>query len=746
MVVFGVSGGRLTAPAKGLSMQFSSARRKGLIGNEGVRVPVVPLLVAGGYFVAATAGLALGPDQGAVASAWPASAVLLAGLLVSPAQCWWRILLAVLPVHFVVLLASGVPFAPGLAGFGRNCGEAVAAAAGLHWILRERIRFDDVRHVGAFLGACVVAGPMLACALDVALAPALDDARQAWPAWQARLVPEMAAMLVLVPVLADSPAAYLARLRRAPLARHVEGALLAAALLAAAAVFGQGGARLAVALVLGALPPLLWAALRFGPPVTSALLLLVATFAVAAAARAAEPGGAPVSPQSIWPVQLWLAGLAAPLLLLAAAMRERAAARRLLHDRDDALALARAQAALHAGAAHMRAMADAESGRRAELERRIAQRTGQLRHARAAARASHRRFARVFGASPVAMALGSGIDGVIWDVNESWQRLFGYRRADVIGRTAQELGLFADGAAPDRNAVDELYAPMLRRDGARLDIVLRGVRIDDGPDPCVLTILRDETEQRRRVREARLQREQLTHLSRVVVLGELCGGIAHELNQPLAAILANAQAGRRWLARVPGVAPALAEILDDIIGADQRAAAIIRHLRALFLQGQTTLLPLDLNEVVREALLLARGSLAAHRVQVETALDPDAGAVRGDRVQLQQVLLNLLVNACDAMSAIAPAQRCLRVASGVGDPAQAWLEVSDCGPGIPAGTPGQVFDFFYTTKPHGLGFGLAVSRAIIEAHGGRIEAANRAAGGARFRITLPVTAGGQDEQ
>jgi PAS domain S-box-containing protein len=702
MVVFRVRVGRLTAPAKGLSMQLSSAQRKGPIVNEGVRVPVVLLLVAGGYFVAATAGLALRPDQGAVASAWPASAVLVAGLLVSPAHCWWRILLAALPVHFVLLLGSGVPFAPCLAGFGRNCCEAVVAAASMHWALRERIRFDDVGHVGVFLGACVVIAPMLACALDVALAPALDEAQQAWRAWQARLVPEMVAMLVLVPVLADNPAAYLARLRGAPFARHVEGALLAAALLAAsAALFGQGdGARLAPVLVFGALPPLLWAAVRFGPPVTGALLLLFATIALAAIARGAAPGDAAVAPQPIWPAQLWLAGLAPPLLLLAAAMRERAAARRLLHECGDALA-----------------------------------------QARAAGRESHQRFARVFRASPVALALGSGIDGVIWDVNESWQRLFGYRRADVIGRTAHELGLFADGAARHPNAGPGRCASMLRRDGAPLDVVLSGVRIDDGPDPCFLTIVRDETEARRRLREARLQGEQLTYLSRVVVLGELCGGIAHELNQPLAAILANAQAGRRWLARQPGAPPALAAILDDIIGADRRAVAVIRHLRALFIQGETLLLPLDLNEVVREALVLAGGSLAAHRVRVETALDPAAGAVRGDRVQLQQVLLNLVVNACEAMDASACAARRLVIAAGAAPEGGVALSVADSGPGIPPAALGQVFDSFFTTKPHGLGFGLSVSRAIVVAHGGRIEAANRPGGGAVFRITLPVSAG-----
>jgi PAS domain S-box-containing protein len=345
------------------------------------------------------------------------------------------------------------------------------------------------------------------------------------------------------------------------------------------------------------------------------------------------------------------------------------------------------------------------------------------------------------------MALSGGADGIIWDVNESWQALFGCKRADAIGKTARQLGLFADdpGAGPDG-----AHTPgpagravhMRRRDGAMLEVVLSGARIDNDPDGCFITILRDETEERRRELEVCRQREQLTYLSRVAVLGELCGAIAHELNQPLASILANAQAGRRWLARLPEAPPPLPEILDDIVAADHRAAAVIRSLRALFVQGESALCPLDIAEVVREALVLAAGSLAEQRVAVALVFDEGLGVVLGDRVQLQQVLLNLVVNACEALrSTPGPARRldiACRPVAGEG----VQLTVVDSGPGIPAGVLEKVFDSFFTTKPHGLGFGLSVSRAIINAHGGRIEAANHAGGGAMFRITLPVTAGG----
>jgi PAS domain S-box-containing protein len=393
-----------------------------------------------------------------------------------------------------------------------------------------------------------------------------------------------------------------------------------------------------------------------------------------------------------------------------------------------------------------------------ELERRIALRSAELsranavlgaevarrREARAAGRLSETRFARVFRSSPVPMALSGGPGGAIWDVNDSWQALFGCKRADAIGRTPAELGLYEAGGASAGTGPDAIPTHGLRgcrRDGGRLEIVLSGARIDDSPDGCFLTIVRDETEQRRREGEARRQRDQLAYLSRVVVLGELCGAIAHELNQPLAAILANAQAAQRWLARLPAAPSVLGEIVTDIVEADRRAAAVIRRLRALFIHGETVRAPLDLNEVAREALVLAASSLAEQSVAVDTAFAPGLCPVSGDRVQLEQVLLNLVVNAGDAMRAVAPDARRLEVATCAADGA-IRMTVADSGPGIPAALLEQVFDSFFTTKPHGLGFGLSVSRAIIVAHGGRIEAANRPGGGAVFKITLPVSNGG----
>jgi signal transduction histidine kinase len=244
-------------------------------------------------------------------------------------------------------------------------------------------------------------------------------------------------------------------------------------------------------------------------------------------------------------------------------------------------------------------------------------------------------------------------------------------------------------------------------------------------------------ERGRATRDAREQRLQLTHLSRVAMLGELSGGIAHELNQPLTAILSNAQAAQRFLASPEVDREELAEILRDIIAADQRAGEVIRRLRALFVRGETQFQPLDANELVREALGIVHGDLITRAVEVVPQLAAGLPALAGDRVELQQVMLNLIINACEAMSGAEPGSRSLTVRSRT---AEGGVQVSfiDRGPGFPAGQHEKLFEPFYTTKPQGLGLGLSISRSIVLAHGGRLWGSATPGRGASFHIYLPA--------
>jgi len=243
-------------------------------------------------------------------------------------------------------------------------------------------------------------------------------------------------------------------------------------------------------------------------------------------------------------------------------------------------------------------------------------------------------------------------------------------------------------------------------------------------------------ERMRMEREALEQRHQLTHLSRVAMLGDLSGGIAHELNQPLTAILSNAQAAQHFLANKAAEPGLLGEILQDIIDADQRAGDVIQRLRALFKRGETRLEPLDANTLVREALSLAQGDLATRGVEVVLRLAHQLPAVRGDRVQLQQVLLNLIVNGAEAMATVAQKDRLLTVQT-MSTAGRVHINVTDHGTGLQA-KPEKLFEAFYTTKPMGLGLGLSISKSIIDLHGGRLWASTRRGGGAAFLITLPA--------
>jgi PAS domain S-box-containing protein len=245
---------------------------------------------------------------------------------------------------------------------------------------------------------------------------------------------------------------------------------------------------------------------------------------------------------------------------------------------------------------------------------------------------------------------------------------------------------------------------------------------------------RSKTEQ-----EVALQRSELAHLSRVSMLGELSGSLAHELSQPLTAILCNVHAAQHMLAKEGMTDPIeMQEILADIESEDKRAGEIIRRLHLLLKKGNVQKQPLEFNDVVLEVLNILRNDLANHNVTVETQLTPGPTTICGDRIQLQQVLLNLVMNACDAMAGNETHNRLLTIHTRIASDTEVRVEVSDNGHGLPDGSEDQAFARFFTTKPHGLGLGLAVCRTIINAHNGTLGAANNRDGGATFHCTLPA--------
>jgi signal transduction histidine kinase/ABC-type uncharacterized transport system substrate-binding protein len=247
----------------------------------------------------------------------------------------------------------------------------------------------------------------------------------------------------------------------------------------------------------------------------------------------------------------------------------------------------------------------------------------------------------------------------------------------------------------------------------------------------------DVTDQKNAETETALQREEVAHLTRVTVLGELSGAIAHEVNQPLTAILSNAQASLHLL---EPETPNFAEIrgaLEDIVHEDNRAGEIIQRLRGLLKKGESKFESIDLNQLVEATIRLLRHELIARRVAVESELAVSLPAVLGDPVQLQQVLLNLVMNAMDAMASTSDAQRQIKVRTRVTAAGTVEVCLKDHGPGISLADSKRIFVPFYTTKNHGLGLGLSICSTIIEKHGGKIELRNDEAGGALAEFSLP---------
>jgi len=237
--------------------------------------------------------------------------------------------------------------------------------------------------------------------------------------------------------------------------------------------------------------------------------------------------------------------------------------------------------------------------------------------------------------------------------------------------------------------------------------------------------------------QAEKDRAALTHMTRVSMMGQLSASIAHQLNQPLAAILGNAEAARKMLDKDRLDLVELKQICDDIISEDIRAAEVIRRLGALFKRGEVAFAPLDLNTLVAETLDLVRTELLTCQVAVVTELEPSVPAVDGGRIQLQQVLLNLILNAADAMGDIDVATRMVTIRTELEGP-NVRLCVSDRGIGIAPTDLDKVFDPFWSTKSGGTGIGLAICQSIIGAHRGTLTVSNNPDGGATFCVRWPL--------
>ena len=657
-----------------------------------MRVLRVVLIVGVAYYIGARIGLALTMKTQPVSTLWPPNAILLAALLLTPTRIWPFVLLGALPAHLLVELASGIPLLMVLSWFVSNSSEALIGA-GLMRLVDPSPRLDSFRRAANFLIAGVFLSAFLTSFLDAAFVAWNRFGTEGyWDVWRARFLSNVLATLALVPVIVHASTARLRMFREIPWRRYVEGGLLTAGLLTVCVIaFTTVGdmSVTAVALLYAPMPFLLWAAVRFGPGGSSASLLVMSLFAVWAAITGHRPFDASSAHENALLLQLFLIVTYIPVLTLGALMAERR--------------------------------------RREQTLRR-----------------SEERFAVAFRSSPDALAIVRQRDGQIVDVNERWVSMFSCPRSAAVGYTLRQLNLFRHQADGERFAahlaaqgqLKEVELQLSTRHSAPRSALVTAQSVTMADENCFLIVMRDVTDRHLAEIELATQRAELTHLSRVALLGELSAAFAHELNQPLAAIMANARAGQRLMTREPPDITEVSSILEDIVADDRRAGEVISRLQALLRRGELQLQPIDINDLVREVVELIHSELIRREVLVHTRLMGELPRVPADRVQVQQVLMNLLVNACDAMGEQPREERIVTIITGETLGKEVKVSVMDQGTGLPIGKEEQVFEPFYTSKRHGLGLGLSICRTIVTAHGGALWGVNNPDRGATFHLVL----------
>jgi PAS domain S-box-containing protein len=365
-------------------------------------------------------------------------------------------------------------------------------------------------------------------------------------------------------------------------------------------------------------------------------------------------------------------------------------------------------------------------------------------------RDSETKWREVFEHNPVMYFM---IDpaGTVLSVNGFGAAQLGYTGDELVGQSV--LNVFLE---EDREFVRRNFAACLERLGQSCGWEIRKVRKNGtvlwvrenakavrpaGNQAIILVACEDITERRRAAEELHQAQTALAHAIRLTTLGELTASIAHEVNQPLASVATYAEACVRWLDRDPPNLDEARDAVESIIKEGKRAGEVIRRVRGLVNKTGPQKAPLDINEVVREVIDLVRRELLSHRVSLRLELGPARPAVLADRVQMQQVIINLVMNGIEAMQPVTDRPRELVIRSQQNEKHQVLVSVNDCGVGLSAENADRLFKAFFTTKSGGMGMGLSICRSIIEAHGGRVWAAPNVPHGAAFHFALPLRQG-----
>jgi len=647
------------------------------------RTVFAALLACVGYYVGSQIGFALTFRPHPVSVLWPPNSILLAVLLLTPVRAWWLMLLAAFPAHVVAQVQSHIPTPMILCYFISNSCEALIGAGCIRYLIAGQIRFDSLRSTAIFCFFGGIVGPFLSSFLDAGFVQLNHwGAGSYWEIWRIRLFSNILTALTFVPAIVTWFANRQGRAKYRKRSAYVEAALLFAGLAAASYVsLYKQAASADPALFYAPLPFLLWAALRLGSRGTTTAILLITFLAIWSTAHGHGPFAADSPEENARSIQFFLAVMAIPFLFLAAVIEERQTA--------------------------------------------------------------EERFTKAFRASPDAISISRLSDGVLLDVNEHWLQMLGYQRDEVIGRTVFDLNiyhqspedrLFLIAQVAQDESVRDVESSIRTKEGNMRRVLLSAERVDLSGDPCTIVITRDITDRK----EAEEATHNLAHASRLAVVGELTASIAHEINQPLGAILSNADAAELLLESDSPPLDELRTILADIRNDDMRASETIRHIRMLTRKREMQLELLEMNEVAFDVVRLVATEARRRHVPLRMEFTDAATQVFADRVHVQHVLMNLLLNAMEAMADTPAAKRRLFIRTNLNGNDTVETSVTDSGCGIPPEKLPRLFESFFTTKQNGMGLGLAITRSIIDAHHGRIFAENNPEGGATFRFDLPI--------
>lgn len=679
------------------------SRRMASGTGSGRRWPFAALGTAGAYFLTAELGASVSFPSAPVSVLWAPNAILLAALALARPRHWWLYLAAVSAAHFAAQWPVDPPVQV-ITQFFANCGVALFGAlalrAGGAVLAFDRLRTTiNLLVFGAFLG------PFLTSVAMSAVFVAFDVTEEFWLTTVVRTATNAFAVLTLVPAIGLTAEALRTNRVRFNWRRVIEALLLAVAVVVVGTMVFVPAGGTSPSLLYAPFPLLLLATVRFGMFGVSGSMLLLAAVVAWGLLNHSGPFVHEDPVESALSVVLFLLLNAVSLLVLAGVLGERRAAIAATHE--------------------------------SELRRR---RSDEL-------------YKAILATSENCIAV---LDrhGDIIEVNETWRQRVGTD------------GSIPDNAIPGVSYFDCLGSWSRSVESAHVAAALRTLLAQGGekrrieysvhghegerwieqtverlarPEGGAVIVIADISARKNTELDAQARYQELTHVARAAAVGALSGAIAHELNQPLGAILGNAEAGLRLLSRGRATQADLEEIFQDIVDNSGRATDVVQRVRQLLRPGIAPVRErLNLSIVVAEVLRLVSNELVRRKVRLKADLPASLGLIEGDNVQIQQVVLNLVMNACEAMEQNPVAERQILVSTQRSRRRkEVELTVRDFGPGVPAEDRQRVFMPFVTSKETGLGLGLFISQRIVEAHRGKLwcEPANP---GTSFHVVLPM--------